>query len=488
MRVLITGATGSVGRALARVLRREGHGVVGAVRDTTRARNALGPEIELVDIGDDTAMRAAVERADAIVNLAGEGIADKPWTQARKRALYESRVTLTRRLSEYVRGARRPPRVLVSASAIGIYDDVGSMAQDEQSLPALGFLGELCAEWEEAALRSRSEWTRVVCLRIGVVLDAESGALAKILPVFRLGLGGRLGTGRQYFSWIHLDDLLQVILFALRNEALNGVVNATGPRPVDNRELTRALGKALDRPALLAVPAFALRLAMGQRADLMLKSQRIVPSALERAGFRFRHRSIDEALGEIRTRLRDSTRISPCPTREHGEPRRATHVLEQVTDLAAPLEEVFPFFARAQNLGWITPPWMGFAILGTPPEDVREGTIIEYDIKLGPLPLRWRTRIAKFKPGVLFVDNQERGPYSLWWHEHHFEAHEGGTRMTDRVLIRLPLGRLGSWVAGAVVHSMLRRIFGYRAQAMVQRFGNRREVAHARLVAQDAAQ
>lgn len=472
MVVLMAGATGSIGRALARVLRREGHQVIAAVRSVQRARNALGPEIELIDVQDRHAMRDAIERADALVNLAGEGIADRPWTASRKRALRASRVDLTHVLSDYVVHAVRPPRVFVSASAIGIYPDTEASVYDERDAAGNGFLAQLCKDWEAAALRSESSHTRVVCLRIGVVLDSETGALAKLLPVFRLGLGGTLGSGKQYFSWVHLDDLLQIVLFSLCNEGVRGPVNATAPEPVTNRELTRALSVLVDRPAVVPVPAFVVRLLMGARAELMLKSQRVVPTALERAGYRFRYRSIAQAFAEIKARLAESTRVEPYVSRAADEPNGATQVLTQTTVLAAPLSDVFPFFARAQNLAWITPPWMGFAIKGAVPENIREGTIIEYDIRLGPLPLRWRTRIAAFEPGERFIDNQERGPYSLWWHEHRFEAHEGGTRMVDRVLIRLPFGRLGDLFAGAIIRSTLRRIFGYRAQAMAHRFGS----------------
>jgi len=472
MVVLITGATGNVGRALARVLRREGAQVVAAVRDVELARNALGPEIELVELHDASAMREAVERADAIVNLAGAPIAERRWSKRQKRELRASRVELTGRLSDYVRAAHNPPCVLVSASATGIYPDRGDAAQDESSPRAVDFLGELCGDWEAAARHCQSARTRVVSLRISVVLDAESGALAKLLPLFRLGLGGPLGGGQQYFSWIHLDDLLAIILFALRDDALRGPVNATAPTAVTNRELTRGLAELVGRPAPLPVPALAVRLAMGGRAALMLSSQRIVPRVLERAGYQFLYPTLESALAEIAFRQEESVLIG-----RHGapdareEPDGATHVLTQVTELRAPLSEVFAFFARAQNLAWITPPWMGFRIVGAAPSAIAEGTRIEYDIRLGPLPIRWRTRIARFEPGELFVDQQERGPYRLWWHEHSFEELEEETRMVDRVFIRLPFGSAGQWLAGRVVHAMLRRIFAYRAQAMAHRFG-----------------
>ena len=471
MIVLMTGATGSVGRALSRTLRREGHSVLAAVRSIGRAKNALGPEIALVDIADDRAMRAAVERADAIVNLAGEGIATHRWTARRKQALVASRVTLTEQLVERVRAAEKPPSVFISASAIGFYPDAAERELDERAHAGSDFLADLSSRWEAAAMRAQSERTRVVCLRIGVVLDAESGALASILPLFRLGLGARLASGRQYFSFIHLDDLLGIISFALGQRSLRGAINATAPTPVTNAELTRELARLVNRPALFRVPAFALRLLMGERAALMLESRRVVPRALLRAGYTFRYPTLHAAIEELRTRLSESTRIERYRGPRGKEPRAATHVLTQVTLLDAPLAQVFPFFARAQNLAWITPPWMGFAIRGAAPQDISVGTIIEYDIKLGPLPLAWRTRIASFEPGVRFVDNQERGPYSLWWHEHSFEPHEGGTKMVDRVLLRLPFGLLGSMVAGGMVKGTLRRIFGYRAQAMAQRFG-----------------
>lgn len=472
MVVLVTGATGNVGRALARVLRREGHDVMAAVRDIARAESALGPEIELVHLGDAQALAQAVERADAVVNLAGAPIADRPWSARRKRVLQESRIGLTRTLAAQIARARRPPRVFVSASAIGIYPDSADALLDERHPSSSGFLGELCAAWEREALAIQSDRTRVVCLRIGVVLDAESGALSKLLPIFRAGLGGPIGNGRQYFSFIHMDDLLRAICFALAQPELRGPVNATAPHPVTNRELSTQLGQLVGRPAWLKVPALALRLFMGQRAQLLLSSQRVLPVALERAGFRFSYPTLGRALAELRGRLDEATRIERNVW-THGDPgpRRATHRLSHVTEVSAPVDTVFPFFAQARNLGWLSPAWMGFAIRGRAPDEVREGMVIEYDIALGPVPMRWRSRIVRFVPGQLFIDDQERGPYAIWWHEHRIEERGGKTRIVDHVWFRLPLSPLGDLVAGRFVHATLRRIFAHRQQALLQRFG-----------------
>jgi uncharacterized protein (TIGR01777 family) len=235
---------------------------------------------------------------DAVVHLAGEPVAQR-WTAAARGRIRRSRVEGTRNLMEGLAKLLRPPRVVVCASAVGYYGSRGDEVLSEASLPGEGFLPEVCVAWEREAEAAGFFGARVVRLRIGVVLARGGGALARMLPPFRLGIGGRLSTGRQWMSWIHLDDLVGLIRFALENDSLRGAVNAVAPAPATNAEFTRALAAAVHRPAIFPVPAPALRLLFGEMAQVMLSSQRAAPFAAQAAGFEFRHADLRAALRDV---------------------------------------------------------------------------------------------------------------------------------------------------------------------------------------------
>ncbi len=294
MRVAVTGSTGLVGSAVVTALAGAGHEVVRVVRRGP----APGEKAVRWDPAKGEVDAAGFEGLDAVVHLAGENVGSGRWTPARKAAIRDSRVAGTRLLCDAVAGLARPPGTLVCASAIGYYGDRGEETLTEESPPGEGFLSGVCREWEAASETTARSGIRVVTLRIGVVLSANGGALSRMLPLFRVGLGGVMGTGKQYMSWISLDDLAGIVLHALACPDLRGPVNAVAPAPVTNREFTGALGNALSRPTPLPVPAFALRLAVGREmADaLLLASARVVPRRLEETGYRFRFPEINGAL------------------------------------------------------------------------------------------------------------------------------------------------------------------------------------------------
>jgi uncharacterized protein len=249
---------------------------------------------------DQPAPAAAFEGVDAVFHLAGESIAEGRWTSAKKQRLHDSRVLGTRNLVATLGQLADPPRVLVSASAIGYYGDRGDQPLRESDTPGEGFLSELCVAWEREAQAAGSVGVRVVHPRLGIVLSPDGGALAKLLPLFRKGMASPLGQGRQYMSWIHIDDLLDLLVFAAEQDAVTGPVNATAPYPVTNREFTKMLAAVLHRPVWLPpVPKFALRLTMGEFADSLFQSQRVLPAAAEQAGFRFQHPQLDGALQHL---------------------------------------------------------------------------------------------------------------------------------------------------------------------------------------------
>jgi len=295
--VTITGANGLVGSALARLLESGGRRVRRVVR---RANGSPGevrwdPASRTIDSGE-------LEGTGAVVHLAGENIANRRWSADVRRSILESRTHGTQFLSAALARLRRPPRVLVSASAVGFYGDRGDQILDETAGRGHGFLSDVCEQWEASTGDARDAGIRVVHLRIGVVLTPLGGALAKMLVPFRLGGGAMLGDGRQYVSWIALEDLLRAIVHVITDDRLEGPVNATSPAPVTNGELTRSLASVLRRPAFLRVPAFVLRTMLGEMADeMLLASTRAVPRRLDRSGFTFRHPELDDALAEMLT-------------------------------------------------------------------------------------------------------------------------------------------------------------------------------------------
>ncbi len=296
MRVVVSGSTGLVGSEVTAELSAAGNEVVRLVR------RSPAPEEKAVrwDPGAGVIDAGGLEGCDAAVHLAGENIGAGRWNAARKAAIRDSRVKGTRLLCEALAGMARPPKTLVCASAVGYYGDRGEEVLTEESPPGAGFLPGVCREWESASEAAGREGIRVVTLRIGVVLSPRGGALQGMLPVFRAGMGGVLGSGKQFVSWVALDDLAGIVLHALSREELRGPVNAVAPRPVTNRELTEALGKVLSRPTLLPVPSFALRLALGEMADpLLLASARVAPRRLEETGYRFRFPELRAALRHL---------------------------------------------------------------------------------------------------------------------------------------------------------------------------------------------
>jgi uncharacterized protein (TIGR01777 family) len=306
MRVTVTGATGLIGRALVPALQALGAEVTVLTREPARARAALDAPADtpLEAVGweplSEPAPREALAGRDAVLHLAGEPVAQR-WSGRAKRAIRESRVIGTRNLLDGLRAAgeadtERRPRTLVSSSAIGYYGPHGEEPLDEETPPGNDFLARVCVAWEQEASRASELGMRVVHLRTGVVLDAGGGALGKMLPPFRLGVGGPVAGGRQYVSWIHVEDLVGMMLTALEQDSWSGPVNGTAPEPVTNRVFSKALGRVLGRPALLPVPALALHLLYGEMAEIVTTGARAVPAKPLVLGYEFRHPALEGAL------------------------------------------------------------------------------------------------------------------------------------------------------------------------------------------------
>jgi len=295
MKILITGASGFVGRALCAHLR-DRHELVVVSRDPERARQALALERSLALPATPAQWAAALEGCDAVVNLAGESIAAGRWTEARKRAIRDSRIEITRGIVGGITAAARPPRVLVSASAVGYYGPRGGEPIDESAPAGDDFLAQVCVDWEREAQAAESQGVRVARLRIGIVLGEGGGALERMVTPFKLFAGGPIGSGEQWMSWIHRDDLVRLIELALGDARVGGAVNGTAPDPRTMRDFARTLGQVLSRPSWAPVPAFVLRLALGEMADMLLTGQRVLPGAATRLGFSFEYPTLDRAL------------------------------------------------------------------------------------------------------------------------------------------------------------------------------------------------
>ncbi len=297
MQVGILGATGFVGSLLGQKLLDRGDGLVIFARNVAKAKG-LFPTGAVIDWGDEGAVGSALVRVDALVNLAGRPIAE-PWNNKVKQEIYHSRIDTTLRLHRLLSGIEARPGVMVNASAIGFYGSSLTEQFSEASAKGEGFLADVCRDWESSADRVESLGMRLVKLRIGIVLDRGGGALGRILPIFQLGLGGIIGTGEQWFSWIHRLDLVNLIMFCLDQPAVKGVLNGTAPQPVTNSQFTQLLAQQLKRPALLPVPALALKLALGEGASVLLEGQKVIPYRPIELGFKFTYPQLEDALAAI---------------------------------------------------------------------------------------------------------------------------------------------------------------------------------------------
>ena len=296
MKILISGATGLVAKHLIPVLEAKGHSFVRLVRGRTPAADEIAWDSEK-GFSDEEA--AKLEGIDAVIHLAGDNVASENWSDGKKRRIRDSRVVGTRVLVDALSKRSAKPKLLISASAIGFYGNRGDEVLTEESAPGSGFFPEICSEWESEALRAREFGVRVVMPRIGIVLAPDGGALEKMLTPFKFGIGGRLGAGTQWMSWIAIDDLVGLIVFALENETVSGPFNATAPNPVTNSDFTKTFGHVLNRPTVLPVPEFAIKLLFGEMGEtLLLQGNRVIPEKAVTAGYQFKFPDLEDALRE----------------------------------------------------------------------------------------------------------------------------------------------------------------------------------------------
>jgi uncharacterized protein (TIGR01777 family) len=457
MRILLTGATGLIGKEVGKRLVESGHHVLVAARSAEKARADLPFPAEVFAWSSVQSQFPieALNGVDAIIHLAGEPVADGRWTNERKKRIRDSRVEGTKRIVDAVSKLTKKPKVFICGSAIGFYGNRGDEVLDESSAQGKGFLADLVRDWEAQTAPLEGKGTRIVHLRTGLVFSRRGGALAKLLPIFAKGLGGKLGSGAAWMSWIHITDIVSAILFCLDHELASGAVNATAPEPVRNERFTVAFARALKRSVFLPVPEAALKMAMGEASSAVLASARVMPRKLEEMGFEFKFRELVPALEEL---------AEPLIGGQH----------ELVAEQWVPKSpsELFPYFCSETNLEALTPPFLNFRVTGKSTPEIAAGTLIDYRMSLHGIPVKWRTQIEMWDPGRSFVDNQLSGPYSKWHHTHEFIPLAGGTLMRDRVLYKLPLGFLGDAFAGWKVSRDVSEIFAFRRKKIIELFGS----------------
>ncbi len=458
-KILITGAGGFLGRRLMLELFKAGHEVTGVVRRPLSEADELPCSYVTWDMAREECP-VALDAFDLVIHLAGASIAEGRWTEARKKLLLESRVLSTQSLHRALAKRSQPLPLFFGASAIGIYP-YGESPVDEQSAEGTHFLAGLCKDWEAALKQIPAQ--RSLIMRLGVVLGDGGGALSPMLNAARWGFAGPLGSGRQRISWIHVDDIVSLVLTALDQTRYAGVINCVSPEPCTQADFARELAKLLSRPYGLPTPAGLLRLMLGEMADIVLQSQNVRAKRLEEElGFPYRFRSLRSALEDLcNIHRRDDGKAFAC--------RR----LMAQQFVPRPLEEVFPFFCDPYNLEKITPELLSFKIKDVSSPQIVEGTLINYALKVHGFPMRWRTRIEEWRTNQRFVDNQLKGPYTVWHHTHEFFAVPGGTLMTDRVRYRVPFGFLGEIFALPLVRRDVRQIFAFRRKIIGEMFPSR---------------
>ena len=470
MKVLITGATGLIGRAtMLRLLSEGGHELTAVSRDPSRAANQLGAEVHIVGWDQEDELVSALDGCDLVLHLAGAPVADRRWTKAIRHVIWESRVGTTKRLIQSIGRCRQVPKVLIQASAVGIYGGEGRPVEETSELGE-GFLAELGRAWEAAGAAASEFGTRVIAARFGVVL-AHYGAFETMARVYHWRCGARIGSGRQGMPWVHLDDAVEMLLWAYNTPAVTGPLNVVSPAPLTQGQFHNALVRHVGAQWSPPIPASVLRWVLGARAELITEGAFVTPKKACDLGYKHRFATLADALTSLMRPLsHEQLSIEYTQTPEIRAGKKSQYVLKAETIVPSSIDEVAPWFETPANLTLMTPPFMAFEIQTEEPMGV--DAEISYRIRLFGVPMRWTSRIPVFEPGVRFVDTQVRGPYRLWWHEHRFSAVDGGTRILDIVHYRVPVPVLGRLANRLWVGPTLLRIFGFRYHTMTQRFAS----------------
>jgi hypothetical protein len=449
MKVLLTGATGFMGKEIGKGLVRAGHQVVVVSRNAEKAKSACPFPCEVIegDLGKEALASSLLLKIEAVIHLAGESVVGYRWNKDKKKRIYDSRVRGTQNLLESLKDSRI--RVFISASAIGIYGDRKDEILVESTGRGTGFLADVCQDWERPVLLAESKKMfpscRYVIFRNGMVLSPFDGAMKTILPLFRRGLGSVLGSGRQWMSWIHISDISNLYVQALSDSEFSGIYNAVSPEPVANRIFAEKLAKSLKKRLFLPAPEPIVKTVLGEMSQLVLFSQRIEPRRLAQTKFQFQYDTLDKAQEQISSYF-----------------NQGDEVLYMEQYLPYSKADVFSFFSEIKNLAQITPPPFRFHVLKMSSENLQLGSLIDYRLKIHGFPIKWQSEITDWQPPGKFSDVQNKGPCKKWSHTHEFYEMGPGTLMADIVRYQIPAGIFGRVVAGGMVAQDLKMIFEYR--------------------------
>lgn len=447
MKIAITGASGLIGKKIIHALLRDKHTVIALARSANKLPEV--PEKNIFSWSDSEEVPTeSIVGCDAVIHLAGEGIADKRWTEERKKRLWDSRVQGTSNLISAFKklSPKDRPKLFISGSAIGYYANSDD-PQDESSKAGSNFLADLCVAWEAEALKAEELEIKTVILRTGLVLSEEGGLLEKTAPVV-------LGSGQQWMSWIHIEDYVDFVMQTLTSKTIQGPYNLTAPKPVKNYDFTKAYAKCKGIPLTISAPEVALKVALGELAQAVLANQKVLPKKMLDSGFKFKYEDIHQALADLVGR------------------RKLTENLFSAKQFV-PLNrnQVFSFFSKAENLEILTPSFLNFHIQKKSTPEIEKGTLIDYTLKIHGVPVKWRTLIKEWDPDQSFVDFQLKGPYKKWHHLHTFEDVEGGTLISDQVTFEIP-----GWIFGQALLPLIRKdveqIFSYRQKKIKELYLN----------------
>ena len=451
MKVLITGATGFIGKELGKKLCEAGHEIFILTRNRKKALLEIPFPCEIIeaDLNEKKTNDPRLKQIEAVFHLAGENIGEGRWNAEKKKAILFSREKLTSNLLESLK-QNKDLKVFTSVSAVGYYGDTGEQLVSETGKNGSDFLANVCHKWESQVSKEKIAQRNII-LRLGMVLSPFGGAFLKILTPYRLGFGGVLGSGKQWMSWIHIHDLVNLMKTSLEDETFNGIYNAVAPEPITNKKFSEILASELHTKLFLPVPAFALNLALGEKALIVLISQKVSSSKLQSTSFQFEFPNMNLALKNCAQPYQDGDLL---------------FYTEQFIPLE--IEKVFPFFSDAKNLEKITPELVHFKLEKMSSPTIQKGSLIDYKLKIHGIPVKWKTLIQIWDPPHQFSDIQLKGPYKKWHHTHSFKTLGTGTLMTDQVQYQLPLSCVGELCAGSFVRSDIEKIFSYRREAVLK--------------------
>ena len=445
-RILVTGASGHIGYNICKaILKSEIELLVLGRKNESNFRRNFSWPCEYFQWSNPTESFPPTEAmdVDAVIHLMGEPLDEKRWTEQKKNEFRSSRIKSTRNMVQAINGSLGRIKIFLTASAIGIYGEGADCTFTEKSKIGDSFLAKLCHDWEKEAEKS---CCRNAQLRFGIVLANDSRALKKMLPVFENGFGGVLASGNQWMSWIHIDDVVGITMKIINAPKLVGQINVVSPEPVRNREFTKLLASALKTKALFPVPKIALRIVLGEMADVVLSSQKVLPEKVAENNYTFKYTNLADAFSSIFS-WKES-----CHDR----------LFEQQQWTPKPLNEVFDFFSDVKNLELLTPPLLKFKVLDKSTENIQEGSKINYKLKIHGVPTKWTSLITDWQPMNEFSDVQLKGPYAKWYHRHLFKSFAGGVLLEDKVVYRLPFSQIGGNLLHWFILKDIKAIFSYR--------------------------